>query len=36
MPGSQLLFDVPLAFEEPIHGVVEIIGCGRLEAECFP
>jgi hypothetical protein len=36
MPGSQVLFDASLAFEEPIHGVVEIIGCGRLEAEFFP
>jgi hypothetical protein len=36
MSGSQVLFDVPLAFEEPIHGVVESIGCGRLEAEFFP
>jgi hypothetical protein len=36
MPGSQLFFDAPLAFEEPIHGVVEIIGYGRPEAEFFP
>jgi hypothetical protein len=35
MPGSQLRFDAPLVFEEPIHGMVEIIGGGRLEAEFF-
>jgi hypothetical protein len=36
MPGGQVLFDAPLAFEEPIHGVIEIIGGGHLEAEFFP
>jgi len=36
MPGGQLLFDAPLAFAEPIHGIVEIIRWGRLEAEFFP
>jgi hypothetical protein len=35
MPGSKLLFDAPLAFEEPIHSLVEIIGGGCLEAEFF-
>lgn len=36
MSSSQLLFDAPLACEEPIHGIVEIIGGGRLETQFFP
>jgi hypothetical protein len=35
MPSGQLFFQARLAFEQPIHGLVEFIGSGCPEAEFF-